>query len=210
MERWDKVLEYTNKVINSGRYKLLEGDKYKAYPTFVPEENSETIFAVRYTKDVDYLPDYRPYMIGSMYAEIDDDGWEMYPSDSYLRLLDLHPEDLRQTFIHKQTVKNRKFWFIYNSKNNTYVKVSVTKTGTGYTINNPEGYQSAVVTKEEYHGGTAYTVTAADGTKYYGRVEEETDTRNDYRNIIYTNVRYKRTSSIMVSGSFASCRNVSQ
>lgn len=75
MERWDKVLEYTNKVINSGRYKLLEGDKYKAYPTFVPEENSETIFAVRYTKDVDYLPDYRPYMIGSMYAEIDDDGW---------------------------------------------------------------------------------------------------------------------------------------
>lgn len=181
MERWDKVLEYTNKVINSGRYKLLEGDKYKAYPTFVPEENSETIFAVRYTKDVDYLPDYRPYMIGSMYAEIDDDGWgEMYPSDSYLRLLDLHPEDLRQTFIHKQTVKNGKFWFIYNSKNNTYVKVSVTKTGTGYTINNPEGYQSAVVTKEEYHGGTAYTVTAADGTKYYGRVEEETDTRNDY------------------------------
>lgn len=58
--------------------------------------------------------------------------------------------------------------------------MSVTKIGTGYTINNPEGYQSAVVTKEEYHGGTAYTVTAADGTKYYGRVEEETDTRNDY------------------------------
>lgn len=181
MERWDKVLEYTNYVINSGRYRLLEGDSYKAYPTFVPEENNETIFAVRYTKDVDYLPDYRPYMIGSMYAKIDGDGWgEMYPSDSYLRLLDLHPEDLRQTFIHKQTLDNGKYWFIYTSKDNTYVKVPVTKSEDGYTINEPAGYQSDVVAKESYHGGTTYTVTAIDGTKYYGRVEEEVDTRNDY------------------------------
>lgn len=181
MERWDKVLEYTNYVINSGRYRLLEGDSYKAYPTFVPEENNETIFAVRYTKDVDYLPDYRPYMIGSMYAEIEGDGWgEMYPSDSYLRLLDLHPEDLRQTFIHKQTLDNGKYWFIYTSKDNTYVKVPVTKSEDGYTINEPAGYQSDVVAKESYHGGTTYTVTAIDGTKYYGRVEEEVDTRNDY------------------------------
>nr|WP_302831622.1 RagB/SusD family nutrient uptake outer membrane protein [uncultured Bacteroides sp.] len=181
MENWEKVLEYTNNVINSGRYSLLEGDAYKSYPTFVPEENSETIFAVRYTKDVDYLPDYRPYMIGSMYAEIDNDGWgEMYPSDSYLRLLDLHPEDLRQTFIHKQTLDNGNYWFIYTSKNNTYVKVPVSKKGDSYTIIDPTGYQSAMVTKESYHGGTAYTVTAVDGTKYYGRVEEEMDTRNDY------------------------------
>lgn len=181
MENWEKVLEYTNNVINSGRYSLLEGDAYKSYPTFVPEENSETIFAVRYTKDVDYLPDYRPYMIGSMYAQIENDGWgEMYPSDSYLRLLDLHPEDLRRTFIHKQTLDNGNYWFIYTSKNNTYVKVPVSKKDDSYTIIDPTGYQSASVAKESYHGGTAYTVTAIDGTKYYGRVEEETDTRNDY------------------------------
>lgn len=181
MERWDKVLEYTNNVINSGRYKLLEGDSYKAYPTFVPEENSETIFAVRYTKDVDYQPSYRAYMIGSMYAEIDNDGWgEMYPSDSYLRLLDLHPEDLRQTFIRKQTLDNGKYWFIYTSKDNTYVKVAVTKSGDSYIINEPAAYQSVTVSKESYHGGTAYTVTTIDGTKYFGRVEEETDIRNDY------------------------------
>lgn len=181
MERWDKVLEYTNNVINSGRYKLLEGDSYKAYPTFVPEENSETIFAVRYTKDVDYQPSYRAYMIGSMYAKIDNDGWgEMYPSDSYLRLLDLHPEDLRQTFIRKQTLDNGKYWFIYTSKDNTYVKVAVTKSGDSYVINEPAAYQSATVSKESYHGGTAYTVTTIDGTKYFGRVEEETDIRNDY------------------------------
>lgn len=181
MERWDKVQEYTDNVINSGRYRLLEGDSYKAYPTFVPEENAETIFAVRYTKDVDYQPDYRPYMIGSMYAKIDNDGWgEMYPSDSYLRLLDLHPEDLRQTFIHKQTLGNGKYWFIYNSKDNTYVKIAVTKSGDSYTIDNPTGYQSNIVAKEAYHGGTAFTVTAINGTKYYGRVEEETEIRNDY------------------------------
>lgn len=183
MERWDKVLEYTNNVINSGRYKLLEGDSYKAYPTFVPEENTETIFAVRYTKDVDYHPDYRPYMIGSMYAQIDNDGWgEIYPSDPYLRLLDLHPGDLRQSFIHKQTLNNGKYLFIYASKNNTYVKVPVTKTGDSYTITDPEhsGYQSEAIAKESYHGGTAYTVKAIDGTKYYGRVEEEAEIRNDY------------------------------
>lgn len=183
MERWDKVLEYTNNVINSGRYKLLEGDSYKAYPTFVPEENTETIFAVRYTKDVDYHPDYRPYMIGSMYAQIDNDGWgEIYPSDPYLRLLDLHPGDLRQSFIHKQTLNNGKYLFIYASKNNTYVKVPVTKTGDSYTITDPEhsGYQSEAIAKESYHGGTAYTVKTTDGTKYYGRVEEEAEIRNDY------------------------------
>lgn len=181
MERWDKVLEYSNNVINSGRYKLLEGDAYKAYPTFVPEENAETIFAIRYTKDVDYLPEYRAYMIGSMYAEIDDDGWgEMYPSDSYLRLLDLHPEDLRQTFIRKQSLDNGKYWFIYCTQNNTYTKVPVTKVDDVYTIVDPSAYKSATVAKEAYHGGTAYTVTTTDGTKYYGRVEEETSTRNDY------------------------------
>lgn len=181
MENWEKVLEYTNNVINSGRYSLLEGDNYKSYPTFVPEENSETIFAVRYTKDVDYLPEYRAYMIGSMYAKIDNDGWgEMYPSDSYLRLLDLHPEDLRHAFIRKQTLDNGKYWFIYTTKNNTYVKVPVSKEGDEYTIINPEGFKSASVVKEAYHGGSAYTVTAVDGTKYFGRVEEETDIRNDY------------------------------
>lgn len=179
-EQWDKVLKYTNNVINSGRYKLLEGDNYKAYPTFVPEENSETIFAVRYTKDVDYTGDIPWYMIGSMYAQIDNVGWgEMYPSDSYMRLLELHPEDLRLTFIHKQPQETGGYWFLY-SKNNAYVYVPVTKAGDVYTIIDPSGYTSATVTKESYHGGTAYTLTATDGTKYYGRVEEQCILRGNW------------------------------
>lgn len=180
MEKWDEVLRLSNNVINSGRYRLLEGDAYKAYPTYVPEENEETIFAVRYTKDVDYQPSYRAYMIGSMYAKIDNDGWgEMYPSDSYLKLLDLHPNDLRHAFIRKQTLNNDNYWFIYN-KNNSYVKVPVTKDGDTYTIKDSSGYQSSTVAKESYHGGTIYTVTTSEGEKYVGRVEEETDIRNDY------------------------------
>ena len=180
MEKWDRVKELTDNIINSGRYKLIEGDAYKNYPTYVPEDNNETIFAVRYTKDVDYQPSYRAYMIGSMYARIDNDGWgEMYPSDSYLRLLDLHPQDLRHAFIRKQTLKNGNYWFIY-SKNNSYVKVPVTKEGDTYTITDPAGYQSATVSRESYHGGSAYTVTTTEGDKYYGRVEEELETRNDY------------------------------
>ena len=180
MERWDKVQELTNNIINSGRYKLVEGDTYRNYPTYVPEDNTETIFAVRYTKDVDYQPSYRAYMIGSMYARIDNDGWgEMYPSGSYLRLLDLHPQDLRHAFIRKQTLNNGNYWFIY-SKNNSYVKVPVTKEGDTYTITDPAGYQSATVSRESYHGGSAYTVTTTEGDKYYGRVEEELETRNDY------------------------------
>ena len=179
-ERWDKVSEISSNVINSGRYKLVEGDVYRNYPTYVPEDNNETIFAIRYTKDVDYQPSYRAYMIGSMYAKIDNDGWgEMYPSDSYLRLLDLHPQDLRHAFIRKQTLNNGSYWFIY-SKNNSYVKVPVTKEEDVYTIIDPTGYQSETVAKEAYHGGTAYTVTTSEGDKYYGRVEEETETRNDY------------------------------
>lgn len=180
MENWDEVLRLTNNVINSGRYQLVEGEKYRNYPTYVPEENSETIFAVRYTKDVDYHPDYRAYMIGSMYADIDGDGWgEMYPSDSYLKLLDLHPEDLRHAYIRKQTAEGSGYWFIYN-KDNEYVKVPVTKDNGTYTIIDPTDYQSATVAKESYYNGQVYTVTTTDGTKYYGRVEQQTNTRNGY------------------------------
>lgn len=180
MENWTKAEEYATNVINSGRYKLVENETYKKYPTFVPEENKETIFAIRYTKDVDYKSDYRPYMIGSLYAKIDGDGWgEMYPSDSYLKLLELHPQDLRNSFIKKQYLESDTYWFIYN-KNNMYVKEPVTKNADDYVIIDASNYQSANVKKENFHGGTAYSVTLSNGTKYLGRVEKQTEHRNDY------------------------------
>lgn len=181
MENWEKAAEYANNVINSGRYSLVENDTYKSYPTYVPESNKETVFAIRYTKDVDYLPAYRAYMIGSMYAKIENDGWgEIYPSDSYLRLLELHPEDYRNAFIKKQSLNAGTYWFVYTNTNNIYVKVPVTKAGNTYTIVNPQGYNSATVAQEAYHGGNAYTVTTTGNVKYYGRIEEQTDVRNDY------------------------------
>lgn len=180
MENWEKAEEYAGNVINSGRYSLVENETYKNYPTYVPENNKETIFAIRYTKDVDYLPDYRAYMIGSMYAKIENDGWgEMYPSDSYLRLLELHPGDYRNAFIKKQYLNTGTYWFIYSNKN-AYVKVPVKQEGDTYKMINSGGYQSEIVTQEAYHGGTAYSVTTTDNVKIYGRVEEQTDIRNDY------------------------------
>lgn len=180
MENWEKAEEYATKVINSGRYKLVENEVYKAYPTYVPEENQETIFAVRYTKDVDYQSSYRAYMIGSMYAKIDGDGWgEMYPSDSYLKLLELHPGDLRNAFIKKQYTKTESYWFIYN-KDNMYVKEPVSKSGDNYLIIDASKYQSAEVKKENVHGGIAYSATLANGSKYMGRIERQTEQRNDY------------------------------
>lgn len=180
MENWKKAEEYATKVINSGRYRLVENEYYKNYPTYVPEDNQETIFAVRYTKDVDYQSSYRAYMIGSMYAQIDGDGWgEMYPSDSYLKLLELHPGDLRNAFIKKQYTDSESYWFIYN-KDNMYVKESVTKSENGYFIVDASKYQSAEVKEEAFHGGRGYFVTLANGTKYMGRIEKQTEQRNDY------------------------------
>lgn len=176
MEEWQKVADLATNVINSGRYSLLENEQFVNYPTYVPEDNKETIFAIRFTKNVDYKAN---YMIGSMYSKILNDGWgEMYPSDSYLKLLELHPQDLRNGFIKKQSLNNGMHWFIYN-KNNSYVKVPVTKSGSTYTLTSTD-YTTTTVQSENYHGGTAYFLIDNTGTKYYGRVEEQMDVRNDY------------------------------
>lgn len=48
MENWEKAEKYADNVINSGRYSLVENETYKNYPTYVPENNKETIFAMAY------------------------------------------------------------------------------------------------------------------------------------------------------------------
>jgi hypothetical protein len=181
MEDWTNAEKYAGNVINSGRYSLVTGEKYRNYPTYVPENNEETIFAIRFTKDVDYPSSVRFYLIGSMYAVIDGDGWgEMYASDSYMKLIERHPEDLRNAYIKKQALDNSTYWFIYTDSKNTYVKVPVTKSGDRYTITNPTGYLTDAVSKEAYNGGSAYYITTSDNVKIQGRVEEQCEIRNDY------------------------------
>jgi hypothetical protein len=101
------AIKYADLVIASGRYKLLQGADYASYFTKTPEANSETIFAIRYTKTEDQ--DFGA--IGSMYysgtpgalstpgAQGNTGYGEIYASQQYVAELDKNPADLRHSFI---------------------------------------------------------------------------------------------------------------
>jgi starch-binding outer membrane protein, SusD/RagB family len=90
-----KALEYANLVINSDRYKLVDTENYKRYFTISNESNLETIFAIRHTT----VDDQAKGSIGSMYDGTGGLGWgEMYSSESYRKLLDKYPQDVRHAF----------------------------------------------------------------------------------------------------------------
>lgn len=201
MENWDGAWNMANEVINSGRFKLLQGDDYKIYSQFTPEDNSETIFAVRRTKQKDGSGSER---MGGLYIQVDNNGWEeMYVSAPYLNLLELYlddegyPKDLRSGFITKRYVedgtdtsqypitgnpeRNYQDWtFVYAAKqaganaNYEYRQISVTKQNYGTYAMSAEdaaNFRSATIQSEPYNLGTRYYVQASDGTKYIGRIE---------------------------------------
>lgn len=82
------AVDYANEVISSTQYSLLPRDRFMNYNTFTPENNSETIFAVkRVASEFSGFDHY--YGVGGMYAVIGGMGWgEMYASAKYLSLLD--------------------------------------------------------------------------------------------------------------------------
>jgi len=117
LEYAQKAKEYADKVISSGRYMLLETEAFKTYFRKLPEQNTETIFAVKHNADVD---DRGWDSIGSMYNHVQGQGWgEMYASEPYRELLDEHDEDTRHAFIEPQyesdgqTLKERNGFPIY-------------------------------------------------------------------------------------------------
>lgn len=189
MENWEKAKEYADLVINSGRYRLLQDTEYQKYPTYVPEDNTETIFAIRMTKDTDYKKyNMAYYSVGSMYAKINEDGWgEMYPSASYLDLLHENETDLRKGFIVDVPLADKSQWLIYvqgdeSKKTYNYVTNKVVKQGNDYAITeNPGIYKSSTVQKETVGGKTRYYVERADNnTKYYVRIENAVEKRNGF------------------------------
>ena len=201
MENWEGAWEMANAVISSGRFELLRGDEYAIYSQHVPEENSETIFAVRRTK----LKDDGGYgKMGGLYIRVNNSGWEeMYASSRYLELLELYlddkgyPQDLRSNFITKRYVedgtntdiypitgnpeRNYKDWtFVYTAKqaganaNYEYRQISIEKQADGtymMTSADAQSFQSAKIQSEPYNLCTRYYVVASDGTKYIGRIE---------------------------------------
>ena len=202
MERWDDAYQMADNVIKSGRFELVTGDYYATYPQHIPEENKETIFAVRRTIELD---DNGSGRFGGLFIRIDNSGWEEISASSrYLELIELHhdskgmPKDLRSRFIVKRYVEDgvqdysvngypnktyENWWFAYASKQKgdnahyEYLKVKVAKQGNGtYTITDAKeaaNFKSSTIQSESYNLGTRYFVVGTDGTKYVGRVEPE-------------------------------------
>ena len=197
MENWDGAWEMANKVITSGRFELERGNRFATYSQLIPEDNKETIFAVRRTLDKD---DDGYSRMGSMYIRIDGSGWEeMSPSSRYLELLELHlnandmPQDLRSKFIVKRYVEDgvadytpvgypnnvyEDWTFAYavkqaNTANYEYKQLDVEKQadGTFLITKDASKFQSATIQEEAYNTGTRYYVVGQDGNKYIGRID---------------------------------------
>lgn len=105
MDNNAKALEYTNLVIGSNKYQLLQNAEYQTYFRVAPETNKESIFAIKHTKTENY--DYSA--IGSLYYSGDangnalgqgESGWgEIYASVKYYNFLNKYPQDKRKSFI---------------------------------------------------------------------------------------------------------------
>jgi hypothetical protein len=177
MEKWEEAKASADLVIDSKRYSLVEGAAYKTYAQAVPEANTETIFAIRMMKDTDFKEYHMDfYSVGALYAKIDNQGWgEMYPSTSYLDLLDRHESDLRHAFIVNEMEKGELLLSYAQNSDGTYLSATnkVKREGEDYVIvEHPEIYKSATVQKEVQDGRTRYYVERKDDNrKYYVRIE---------------------------------------
>lgn len=81
-------VEYAEKVIDSKKYSLLPRGDFMRYNTFTPENNKETILAVKRLA-TEFSGSDHYYGIGGMYGNIGGMGWgEMYASAKYIELLD--------------------------------------------------------------------------------------------------------------------------
>lgn len=184
MEDNAKAAEFATKVIESGKFELLQGSDYESYPTMVPEDNPEVIFACKALKDED---DYGWYAFGGMYCTIDGVGWgEMYASEPYRDLLDENPADRRHKFIVPQYVDGDNYEITYS-----YAKASpvgskmfqmyaVTQNGDNweYSYNG----SSHTVFTEDMNGNTRYYITegASISGKTYVRLDKKMEVRNGY------------------------------
>lgn len=109
MEDNDNAILYADSVINSGRFDLLSKGDLKDYPRFTPENNSETIFALRYVDGADNKGQWDDwYTFPGMYAQVDAQGYpslqgagwgELYASVTYRDIVQEWPNDARASFV---------------------------------------------------------------------------------------------------------------
>lgn len=184
MEDNTKAAQYATEVIESNEFSLLQGSAYETFPTMVPEENPEVIFACRALKDED---NYGWYAFGGMYCTIDGVGWgEMYASEPYRDLLDKNPTDRRHKFIVPQYVDGDKYEITYSYEKATpagsrmFQMYAVTQNGGNweYEYNGT----THTVSTEEVDGRTRYFITegANISGKTYVRLDKKMEVRNGY------------------------------
>ena len=178
--------QYADEVIASGEFALLPREEFMKYTTFTPENNRETIFAIkRIASEFSGYDHY--YGIGGMYATIGGMGWgEMYASARYLALLDETGRndwangklvDARAAFIEPQYADgdSRVFRFIkkvYNDAgvhtNYNYVQAQIEESADGLVcVEEDERYPMTAVDAEQ----GIYTVDYADGETYRGVID---------------------------------------
>ncbi|MVZ63052.1 RagB/SusD family nutrient uptake outer membrane protein [Sphingobacterium humi] len=188
--------DYADKVINSGNYVLLGRADFMRYNTYTPENNKETIFAVKRLAS-EFSGSDHYYGVGGMYANIGGQGWgEMYASAKYIDLLnetgrnDWRPDsyrlvDARAAFIEPTYVldeKTKKYTEVFR-----YIKQD-SETSKNYMQNTISRNGSTVIAKEVTKVGDSevvdnYTLTPVnaaqgvysfkhkDGRTYIGMID---------------------------------------
>jgi len=178
------AVDYATKVISSNKYSLLDREDFMKYNTFTPENNDETIFAIkRVASEFSGFDHY--YGVGGMYANIGGMGWgEMFASAKYIELLnetgrnDWRPDhfkivDARASFIEPTYRKDATtgaytevFRFVKNDNNIlNYVQAEVTRSGS--TITAKEGDNTFALTPVDASQGI-YKITYTNGSTYTG------------------------------------------
>jgi len=182
------AVDYANKVIaNSSTYSLLPRDQFMKYNTLIPENNRETIFAIKRVAS-EFSGSDHYYGIGGMYANIGGQGWgEMYASAKYIGLLnetgrnDWRPDkykivDARAAFIEPTYSKNAAgaytevFRFIKDDAGNVVNYVQATVTRNGSTITCTEGTDVYTLTPLNA-AQEIYTINYKNGKTYTGFID---------------------------------------
>ena len=184
------AVEYADKVIQSGVYKMLDRADFMKYNTFTPEQNKETIFAIkRVASEFSGWDHY--YGIGGMYANIGGMGWgEMYASAKYIALLDETGRndwannkivDARAAFIEPQYVQDGKKVFrfikkVYNSQgvhtNYNYVQAEIKNNADNSTLTCTENTETYTLTPVDREQGI-WSIQYKDGNTYTGVIDPE-------------------------------------
>ena len=181
------AIDYANKVIGSNQYNLLPRDQFMKYNTFLPENNKETIFAIKRVASEFSGADHY-YGIGGMYANIGGQGWgEMYASAKYISLLnetgrnDWRPDkykivDARAAFIEPTYAENSSgaytevFRFIKDDAGNAFNYVQANITRSGGTITCKEGNDVYTLTPVDA-SQEIYSINYKNGKTYTGVID---------------------------------------